>query len=749
MTIDGVPALPAKADPTASMFRSFDEWFDGHVTPVARSRFYDQYRRWEDERLAIRSLAANRSPVRVALLGSSGAGKSSFLNAVLGQQVLPVGVMQPCTSFVTKVRFNAGSKYQVRVQFCTLEQWQADVRAYVDIAGTEDEADEHGDLVERRAIRESLRKRIEGVLGELSDPVEALTRSLPDHAMDHLAGSTLLVKSFGEGPEMQEYLRRLVRGDGGVWPLIDEVAVEGPYEVLANGLELVDLPGLNDPNEARIEVTRKYIGSTPALWIVFNMVRGLGADVRRLLAENHVLENAVLGGTYEGLALVGTKADDIDVDAAPDLGLSEEASRSQVIAAYRKRTIDQVRAQWLEMVRELTDGAESPATIERLLTLARDVQAHAVSSSAYLKLAKIAPLRRDFGLDDEEETGIPEVRRHLEQLGAQLGSAHSQRVAFERLSSLRDEISFFFTSRSGERLPGAELVLDRLQREQGEFDQTIQAKRRRAKDRLTELRNEFTRWLAPLFEESVVQVERATIAWNSLSWATIRAAIHRDGQFRSPTTSRTVNFNRDIADPMLSQLPVRWEQYFADDLGRVIRDLVAELTSSTDRLADRIRTALEIGLRSQPSISEKQISWLQHKISLLGEKATDELEQLVRGRRQELSGGIEALVRERMRPTYELARGEKGTGMKKRILAHLQPAARTLAQPVYESLQVNLIEGLQELEVLIAGKFDQLVIEAAEQAERLLANANIDVDQTRDPAVARLLAAVPGLSEET
>ena len=44
-----------------------------------------------------------------------------------------------------------------------------------------------------------------------------------------------------------------------------EVNVSGPYACLAGGLEFVDLPGLNDPNEARVEVTREYLRGTLAM----------------------------------------------------------------------------------------------------------------------------------------------------------------------------------------------------------------------------------------------------------------------------------------------------------------------------------------------------------------------------------------------------------------------------------------------------------------------------------------------------
>ena len=92
--------------------------------------------------------------------------------------------------------------------------------------------------------------------------------------------------------------------------------MSGPYPFLAGGLELVDLPGLNDPNEARVEVTREFLRTAPFVWVVFPMVRGITEDVQRILREEKLLRTLVLSGTYSALSLVGTKADDIDTNIA-------------------------------------------------------------------------------------------------------------------------------------------------------------------------------------------------------------------------------------------------------------------------------------------------------------------------------------------------------------------------------------------------------------------------------------------------
>lgn len=51
----------------------------------------------------LRALLADTAPIEVAVLGQFKAGKSSFLNSIIGHDILPVGVV-PVTTVITKVR---------------------------------------------------------------------------------------------------------------------------------------------------------------------------------------------------------------------------------------------------------------------------------------------------------------------------------------------------------------------------------------------------------------------------------------------------------------------------------------------------------------------------------------------------------------------------------------------------------------------------------------------------------------------
>lgn len=725
----------------------FSEWIEQRVAPFAASNHPLELANWKKELDLIRGMVDRPDQVRIALVGTTGAGKSSFLNAVLGQEVLPIGVMEPCTAFVTSVTHSNDSMYHARVEFCSREEWEKDLEAFIAALQPGDD-DVDGGRTESRRVLEAARKRVEAVFGgpvdDRSSPESLRRRQLPAQVKEILRGNGLDSRDFEHQRELAAYLKGLVRGTSTVWPLVTQVGVSGPYPCLAGGLEIVDLPGLNDPNAARVEVTREFLRTSPFVWIVFSMVRGLTDDVRTILGEEKLLRLLVMSGGLGALSLIGTKADDVDVNIADQLGLSDDCTSEELVRAYREQTIERVRSQLAEMIRDLGSPAEDADTLARMVGIARGITVHATSANAYMKLKGIGKLRRDFGIQHDDETGIPGVHRHLKQIGKEAGAEYSARAAEARLNQLREEITFFF--RATAQRPTTELqeARARIQQQHNALRTDVQAIQARANGELRQYRERFLEKLDPLLATSVQGVRRAIEGWQGVHWSTLRAIVQRDGVFRSPTTGHSFDFNEDLAEPLLGQLPVTWEHYFTDDLDHVTDAFVVRVAESGKNFCSQVRLVVELILKRTSEGVEDQLRWFQDKVAALAAEATSRVRAAVRERRTELAAKMPLVAKERMEPAYHASRGERGPGMKRRILEHLEPTAIQSARPIYSTIQADLVEGLKDLEAIIVGMYRTLAEAAEEQARIVAHNSNIDAgNAARDPVVTGILSSMP------
>jgi ABC-type transport system involved in cytochrome bd biosynthesis fused ATPase/permease subunit len=69
---------------------SFSHWLDEKVAPTCGTAYALELAEWRKEFGLIKSLIESPDRLQIALVGTTGAGKSTFLNAVLGQEILPL-----------------------------------------------------------------------------------------------------------------------------------------------------------------------------------------------------------------------------------------------------------------------------------------------------------------------------------------------------------------------------------------------------------------------------------------------------------------------------------------------------------------------------------------------------------------------------------------------------------------------------------------------------------------------------------
>jgi hypothetical protein len=727
----------------------FTRWMREKVEQIATQSYPLQLAQWRKEIDLIRNQVERPDRIRIALIGSTGAGKSTFLNAVLGQEILPVGVMSPCTAFVTLVRQSSSPGYTVEIEFCTREEWRSEVESFAAYLTPGDTEQVSGDGESRRLI-DAARKRVQAVLGNAVSqdiaPQALLELPLPDEAERIFSAGCSQTLRFDAAGDMLNHLRGLIRGESILWPLVKQVSISGPYDCLSGGLELVDLPGLNDPNAARVEVTREFLRTSPFVWVMFPMVRGLTQDVKIILEEEKLLRTLVFAGTYSALSLIGTKADDVDVNIAPQLGLDEDCEMSELIREYCRQTKSEARAQLVQMVRDLATPADAGETLDRMLDLANKVTVHTTSASAYMKIKGIGRLRRDYGLEKVDDTGIPGIHEHLARIAREAGADFNATMAMSRLGQLASEIAFFFRAEAQAGSPEADNARQRIRDEQENFIKAIASAQTESRLRLEGYRENFLQRVTPLLAASIQGVRNECQKWAGIHWSTLRAIVQRDGVFKSPATGKFYDLNGDLTEPLMSQLPVSWERYFTDDLGRVTESYVVAVTKEGTHFCERVRLIIDLLFHRKNELMERQLAWFQDKIKLLAQSAQNRILSAVTQRRSELAVKIPLVARNYMIPAYNDAKNESGRGMKARILDRISEAAVQAAPPIYDTIQKDLLEGLRDLDAVILGLFEELARSSKEQAGIVAHNAGIDIDEAAiDPVLHDLLASLEEL----
>ena len=312
---------------------------------------------------------------RLLVLGDLKRGKSTFLNALLGERVLPSDV-NPCTALLTVLRYGEDKKAIVYFK--------------------DNRPPQHL---------------------ELADFKQQYTID-PDEAKD------------------------LEQKDRLAFPEVEYAVIEYPLPLLAQGVEIIDSPGLND-TEARNKLSLDYVYNCQAILFVLRAVQPLTLNERRYI-ENYLQDRGLalfflLNGWDEirkGL---------IDLDNAEEL----EAAENKVRQVFKTNLETYCQDSYQERVFEIsalnilrqrlkdsdadlsnTGFGNFTAELDKLLTQERAAtefnQARLVAKQIYDRLAETVQRR------------IPLLQEDMASLKAKVNSVKPE---FEQLHKIKDSFN--------------------------------------------------------------------------------------------------------------------------------------------------------------------------------------------------------------------------------------------------------------------------------------------------------------------
>lgn len=237
---------------------------------------------------------AVKSKTVVGVVGNTGAGKSSVINAMLEEErLVPTNCMRACTAVVTEMSYNnstnPNAKYRAEIEFIQPEDWRKELRVLFseifddggnfsrEISTPDSEAaiayakiravyHRHTREMLQESSVESLMKvkHVQSVLGNTSK----ISQSDPSIFYRRLQQYVDSKEKNTEKLDKNGKKKSLVKREFEYWPLIKVVRIFTKAAALSTGAVIVDLPGVHDSNAARAAVAEGYMKQCTGLWIV-------------------------------------------------------------------------------------------------------------------------------------------------------------------------------------------------------------------------------------------------------------------------------------------------------------------------------------------------------------------------------------------------------------------------------------------------------------------------------------------------
>ncbi|KDR83818.1 hypothetical protein GALMADRAFT_236220 [Galerina marginata CBS 339.88] len=312
---------------------------------------------WDRELANLESQASPRT--LIAVCGATGAGKSSILNAILDDNIVPTSGMRACTAVVTELSYHKKSTVDADISFLSEAEWREELAVLL-----HDLVDEDGNIKRITDLKSDAGvawQKVHAVYPKIhqDDIVKMSVNQIMDYdqLISRVLGTTKTIsakdsKAFAKEigkyidskdqkrgkkdkqdkpkePSLMDKVRKSAgmsskstgasagssgQGDAdapALWPLIRQVNVRCHAEALSTGAVLVDLPGVADANAARNNIAKDYMKKCNCIWILAPITRAVDDKTARdLLGDAFKIQ---LMSNYDDhtITFIASKCDDI------------------------------------------------------------------------------------------------------------------------------------------------------------------------------------------------------------------------------------------------------------------------------------------------------------------------------------------------------------------------------------------------------------------------------------------------------
>ena len=664
----------------------------------------------------------------IALLGESGAGKSSLLNALIGLDLLPHNSGSAVTAAICEISGgHTGFKLTVRIQELKAftkrfhEVWRRLEEAVKDLKdadlaqGARPELDEDdqrlllsitGRTVEECALLVAKRTREIAAGGApvarvpdnlfLPEVIEAF-RAGRDHVFEY---------TRDELADLQKTANLYLSASQALWPLVDGVHIQGEFGLLSDGVRLVDLPGLNDPDETRDKIAKAHLQTSKLVWLVLNAKRAATKEIVNYLTESQLLTKLQLNGRLASVAVVVTHADQFDDEAIiKEYRLSVDTPLNDLLVKHQLRLTQVVHAAllkvWDETVRA-AGGKVMTETIEAGREILKQIPVFSVDSNQSLLLRGIKRSKKATSFETDEQTGIPALERWILTDFAQRERRVHQDGLLRRIERIESSLRAEFRGRAD-----IKRALAALRGNQGGGVGDIEnGARTFLGAKLAEHALE-KRYKAEAQAEVVIEAIKSGMAdadsilkseipdrLNGIHWATLRAIVRRRGIFHGST--RRWDLPEELSEVITKRVVFRWSELFENFARNFSVELESKCTSLLEAHQDHLYRELRFRLGdAAETFIPPQTSG--GSLAFEFDLAQAALNQSLETARRRFATSLVDSLRETLPPVFRAAAEETGDGMKNRIIAILTKGMKEIVPVLIPVLSRDLEEQVHEV----------------------------------------------------
>lgn len=689
----------------------------------------------------LRAAIGRDTTLSIGFLGESQVGKSSIINALVGHRVLPSGGIGPLTAQATAVSYRNRNGFEVKYHGRDrLNQMRLVIQTALVRQGSlsweidDPEARQNHDL-QLEIEREEGPPKESSKTDQFIASVRLMLRHSDVPEPETLSNEAILnalrlmqgQPPIGASPEIEPFMPAIMRvraalgesetieadendpslffdelelrAAGWMSPLVQRLEV-GLEEKWLLGLQLVDLPGMNNFQDAGGSVAQEFIRKKEAgglLLVLRNngITENLKETLVDVLDRYGVIERLLWGSNDQApsvhLGILVTRLDDVAKEHRARIreeiqrGIKKPLPRSdELFAELAMKMEATVREQFRQAVQaRLEEEGASGSEMKRSRVseiceaLEKDLEVICVAAPDYLELqyddAEATVLKT------KEATNIPRLANYLHQLAQDAAAAREREIA-TAFHDLQYELNLHLASvRRAYGEGGGRLAL-----EYERFRETLEPIRAKLSIKVRNAHETAQQLLYEELSSSINDVlnvakdagQRRLLRLRknaeSMYWASLDAALRHDGHW---TTShgRTLSYPDELRRAITEEISGHWEPKVVQTFRQVMDHLVEEDLSYVEQLYEKAREAGAHLVDEQHIEEQKQILRTAKNSSVRW--TNDRLAAFTEDVRTRLYSPILEPLKEACEAA-RLAGKNRGQGAKKRIIETLEEGGK-------------------------------------------------------------------------